>query len=397
MATPASPGVGGTQTCSRARFPRFRRYQDSSNRSTRCMFAARPAEWLPARIQELVDLRLLERVGLMNDTVLDAHPLVRRGFENSLGEAGADAKARAGFLRGRPDRAKPASLAEAREEVELFHAYRKAGLWNEADGTLIALDNPKHRFLAPAFERDLLTAFFPNGDHRQPPLWSGFGRYRSLAICHEMLGQFEKALEIYRPEDAPLRGDALIALGRLDPLLRQSHVPHPWQSLWQAYRAHALTLAGQTDAALSLARSAIPLDIYEWVHIFEAFYRLDRLDLIDLRSMGSSVATDESRWTQLARRRIEADFAARVDPTATLAAEYRALIEEYDRAGLAFERTLTRIRFARHLSDSREAAANLRAARDIARQYRMPLLEAEADPARRRTSAVDPSRQVGSN
>ena len=341
-------------------------------------FVDRSADWLPARIQELVDLRLLERVGLMNDRVLDAHPLVRRGFENALGEAGADAKARAGFLRGRPDRAKPASLAEAREEVELFHAYVKAGLWNEADGALIGLDNPKHRFLAPAFERDLLTAFFPAGDFRQPPLWPGFGRYRSLAICHEMLGQFEEALEIYRPEDAPLRGDALIALGRLDPLLRQTHVPHPWQSLWQAYRSHALALAGQTDAALSLARSAIPLDIYEWVHVFEALYRLDRLDLIDLRSLRSSVATDESRWSLLARRRIEADFAARVDPTAALTSEYRALIEEYDRAGLAFERTLTRIRFARHLSNSSEAVANLRAARDIARQYRMPLLEAEA-------------------
>jgi hypothetical protein len=42
--------------------------------------------------------------------------------------------ARAGFLRGRPDRRPPATLDEAAEEVELFHAYCDAGLWNEADG-----------------------------------------------------------------------------------------------------------------------------------------------------------------------------------------------------------------------------------------------------------------------
>src|SRR5262249_23578890 len=148
------------------------------------------------------------------------------------------AQARAGFLRGRPDRRPPATLEEAREEVELFHAYCDGGLWNEADSTYVALDNPKHRFLAPAFERDLLLRFFPEGDCRRPPLWSGFGRYRSLAICFELLGQFDDALEAYRPADAPLRGDALIALGRLEPLLRQEHVEHPWQTLWQAYRAH---------------------------------------------------------------------------------------------------------------------------------------------------------------
>jgi hypothetical protein len=87
--------------------------------------------------------------------VLDAHPLVRRGFEDGLGGAAQGAAVRAGFLRGRPDRRPPATLDEAREEVELFHAYCDAGLWNEADSTFAALDNPKHRFLAPAFERDL--------------------------------------------------------------------------------------------------------------------------------------------------------------------------------------------------------------------------------------------------
>ena len=59
-----------------------------------------------------------------------------------------------------------------------------------------------YRFLAPAFERDLLLRFFPGGDWRQPPLWPRFGRYRSLAICLELLGQFEDALAAYRDEDA---------------------------------------------------------------------------------------------------------------------------------------------------------------------------------------------------
>ena len=60
---------------------------------------------------------------------------------------GSGMRSRAGFLRGRPDRRPPQSLEDAREEVELFHAYADAGLWNEADSTFVALDNPKHRFL----------------------------------------------------------------------------------------------------------------------------------------------------------------------------------------------------------------------------------------------------------
>src|SRR5207249_2433566 len=95
-------------------------------------FQERRPAWLAAQVQELVDLRLLERVGLSlsgaddaEHTVLDAHPLVRRGFEDVLGAADSShsARARAGFLRGRPDRRPPRTLEEAREEVELFHAY----------------------------------------------------------------------------------------------------------------------------------------------------------------------------------------------------------------------------------------------------------------------------------
>ena len=113
----------------------------------------------------------------------------------------------------------------------MFHAYCDAGLWDEADAAFAALDNPKHRFLAPALERDLLLRFFPGGDWRRPPTWPGFNRYRSLAISLEMLGRFDDALAAYREPDAALRGDALVALSRLGPLLDRREAAHPWQNL----------------------------------------------------------------------------------------------------------------------------------------------------------------------
>ena len=347
-------------------------------------FSERPAGWIEREIQSLVDLRLLERVSLRLDLadaeadVFDAHPLVRRGFENVIGSGPSDALARAGFLRGRPDRQVPTSIADAREEVELFHAYCDAGLWSEADSALRGLDNPKHRFLAPAFERDLLLCFFPENDWRQPPLWSGFGRHRSLAICAEMLGQFAEAIDIYRAPDAALRGDALIALGRLDAIRRQEQVPHPWQSLWQAYRAHALCLLGDTGASLRLAQASIPLDIYEWVHLFEALLRLDRIDVLDYRNLP---AGDDSEWTRLARRRLELDRRRRTSDE-DLTRPLLELIEAYDRAGLPYERGLTRLSLARHVlnrcGDAEAANSAATAALDIGRTYRMPIVEADA-------------------
>ena len=357
-------------------------------------FEERPAGWIEREIQSLVDLRLLERVSLRLDLadpeadVFDAHPLVRRGFERVIGSESTDALARAGFLRGRPDRRVPNSIAEAREEIELFHAYCDAGLWSEADSALRGLDNPKHRFLAPAFERDLLLGFFPESDWRQRPHWPGFGRYRSLAICAEMLGQFAEAIDIYRPEDAALRGDALIALGRLDAIRRQEQVPHPWQSLWQAYRAHALCLLGDTGASLRLAQAAIPLDIYEWVHLFEALLRLDRIDVLDYRNMP---AGDDSEWTRLARRRLELDRRRRTTDE-DLTRPLLELIEAYDRAGLPYERALTRQSLARHaqaLGRVEAATSAATAALEIGQTYGMPIVAADAmlvlaecDPAR---------------
>ena len=286
-------------------------------------FPTRSVDWLKEQVQTLVELRLLERVhlgrsekGEADALVLDAHPLVRRGFEHRLGGAGHSARSRAGFLRGRPDRRPPVLLEEAREEVELFHAYADAGLWNEADSTLVALDNPKHRFLAPAFERDLLLRFFPNCDWRQPPLWPGFGRYRSLAICFEMLGQFEDAIAAYRPADAALAGDALIALGRLQPFVDVPQAAHPWQTLWQAYRAHAFALLGRNEEALRIARSLVPTDVYEWVHVFRMSLAARQIGRTrsEQRSLSRSVRrrtslvaisprTHEARLSARARRR----------------------------------------------------------------------------------------------
>jgi tetratricopeptide (TPR) repeat protein len=357
-------------------------------------FVQRPRSWLAGLIQELIDLRLLERVGRAGpnaaETVIDAHPLVRRGFEHVLGQTGSPgegqregARVRAGFLRGRPDRMRPRTLEEAREEVELFHAYCDAGLWTEADSTLVALDNPKHRFLAPVLERDLLLRFFPAGDWRQPPLWPGFGRYRSLAICFELLGQFEDALAAYREADAPLRGDALLALGRLGPLLDQPQAPHPWQTLWQAYRGHALCLAGRTDEAVALARSLVPVDVYEWCHVFECLLRAGRLDALDLRSLlFRPPHTAEHRWAELARRRMRLDYLrVREGAPAGLGDEYEELLEAYDRGGLPWERCLTRLGHACWLlarGEGERCRKVLEITLDLTWQHGMPLLAADA-------------------
>jgi tetratricopeptide (TPR) repeat protein len=343
-------------------------------------FVDRPKGWLASQVQDLVALRLLERVGAPA-RVIDAHPLVRRAFEGARGPEGArqSAGARAGFLRGRPDRQRPQTLAEAREEVELFHAFCEAGLWKEADSTFVALDNPKHRFLAPALERDLLLRFFPGGDWRRTPLWAGFGRYRSLAIALEMLGQFEDALEAYRQADAPLRGDALLALGRLGPLLEQPQAPHPWQTLWGAYHCHALALAGRSDEALAVARGLIPVDVYEWVHVFECLLRLGRLDVMDLRSLLFRPPGGEHRWADLARRRMRADYLRVRQPEEDLQSEYRDLLEEYDRAGLPLERALTRLSYGRCLLANGDAAADVADdALHLARRHGLHVLEADA-------------------
>ncbi|HEX5272933.1 MAG TPA: hypothetical protein VFW33_20690, partial [Gemmataceae bacterium] len=362
-------------------------------------FTDRPHGWLAAQLDELVRLRLLERVGLApgsaGGSLIDAHPLVRRAFEHNLGAAGRrqGAQARAGFLHGRPDRRRPATLDEAREEVELFHAYCDAGLWPEADAAYAALDKPRYRFLAPALDRDLLLRFFPEGNWRRPPLWPRFARYRDLAVCLEMLGRFAEALPVYREPDAPLRGDALLALGRLGPILATAQAPHPWQMLWGAYRAHALTLAGRTDEALALARMLVPTDVYEWTHVFECLLRAGRLDALDMRSFLYRPAhAGGHRWADLARQRMRADYLRRCDdPPADLDETYRELVEEYDRGGLPWERALTRLSRARWLESHRkneEALAIAGESLQLGRRYGMRVIEADALALAGQTEAV---------
>jgi hypothetical protein len=352
-------------------------------------FADRPAGWLAGQIDELVRLRLLERVGLAPGaaagSLVDAHPLVRRAFEHNLGAASRrqGAQARAGFLHGRPDRRRPATLEEAREEIELFHAYCDAGLWPEADAAYAALDKPRYRFLAPALDRDLLLRFFPEGDWHRPPLWPRFARHRDLAVSLEMLGRFEEALPVYREFDAPLRGDALLALGRLEPILAVEQAPHPWQMLWGAYRAHALCLAGRAEEAVALARALVPMDVYEWTHVFECLLRVGRLDAVDMRSFLYRPAhAGGHRWADLARARMRADYLRLGnDPPADLTETYRDLVEEYDRGGLPWERALVRLSQARWLTSqgiSEEARAVSADALRLARRFGMRIVEADA-------------------
>jgi hypothetical protein len=370
-------------------------------------FAERPAGWLAAQLDELVHLRLLERVGLAPGSavgsLIDSHPLVRRAFEHNLGAAGRrqGAQARAGFLHGRPDRRRPATLEEAREEIELFHAYCDAGLWPEADAAYAALDKPRYRFLAPALDRDLLLRFFPGGDWRRPPSWPRFARHRDLAVCLEMLGHFEEALPVYREPDAPLRGDALLALGRLKPIFAVPQAPHPWQMLWGAYRAHALVLVGRPDEAVALARALVPVDVYEWTHVFECLLRAGRLGAVDMRSFLYRPAhAGGHRWADLARQRMRADYLRLgTAPPDDLGETYRALTEEYDRGGLPWERALTRLSRARWLlarGDEEAALAVNAVTLDLARRHGMRIVEVDAlEVAGQAAEAHDRRREAG--
>src|SRR2546423_14375106 len=98
--------------------------------------------------------------------------------------------------------------------------------------------------------------------------------------------------------------------------------------------------------ALALAQATVPMDIYEWVHIFECLLRLGRLDLLDLASLLYRQPFDtEHRWAALARRRMRADYRRVMGAQADLGLEYRDILEAYDRGGLPYERALTRLSF----------------------------------------------------
>ncbi len=199
-----------------------------------------------------------------------------------------------------------------------------------------------------------------------------------------MLGQYEEALAAYREADAALRGDALLALGRLGPLLDCSQMPHPWNTLWQTYRAHALCLAGRTAEGTALAATLVPQDVYEWLHVFECFLRAGRLDVLDLRSLLYRPPYQaEHRWAELARQRRRADY-LRVR-SATSAKElgplYETLLEAYDRSGMPLERAVTRQGYARWLGSQgrwKEAGAVNAVTLELAGRHRLAIVGADA-------------------
>ena len=350
-------------------------------------FAKRGAPWIAQQIQRLVDHRLLERVGAggLASQRLDAHPLVRRAFDHSAGVAGrsANALARAGFLRGRPDRRVAADLTQAGPEIELFHAYCDGGLWEEADSAFAALQNPKYRFLAPGLERDLLLRFFPDGDHTRPPLWPHFARYRSLAISFELLGNYRTALECYRGSDVPLRGDALLAIGDLSTLLNTRQAAAPWSDLWQAYRIHALCLAGRVEDSRAAMSAFVPVDVYEWLHVFEALLRAGALARTDLSSiLQQSLERAEHGWSRLAWQRMQIDFSRKKrGETVDLEPQLRQILLAYDAAGLPWERCLTRLSLASWLAEKKqfeEALEVTNAIENLANQYGFVILLRDA-------------------
>jgi hypothetical protein len=153
--------------------------------------------------------------------------------------------------------------------------------------------------------------------------------------------------------------------------------------LWGAYRAHALALAGRGDEAVALARSLVPVDVYEWTHVFECLLRAGRLDALDMRSFLYRPAhAGGHRWAELARQRMRADYLRRSgQPPADLGDTYRSLVEEYDRGGLPWERALTRLSAARW-SASRGEKERTRALSaetlQLARRHGMRIIEVDA-------------------
>src|SRR5436305_999321 len=82
----------------------------------------------------------------------------------------------------------------------------------------------------------------------------------------------------------------------------------------------------------------------------------------------SAPLSGELRWAELARRRMRADWLRVSGSAEDMGPEYRSLLDEYDRAGLPFERVLTRLSYARWLSDSsaEESQAVLSTALELA-------------------------------
>src|SRR5262249_51745681 len=118
-------------------------------------------------------------------------------------------------------------------------------------------------------------------------------------------------------------------------------------------------------------------------HVFECLLRAGRLDAVDMRSvLYRPPGAAEERWRELARRRMQADHRRVTEGAADdLGPLYLSLIEEYDRAGLPWERCLTRLGHAPWLpargltGDARAVCALVR---DVSRRHGMRIMEADA-------------------
>jgi hypothetical protein len=127
----------------------------------------------------------------------------------------------------------------------------------------------------------------------------------------------------------------------------------------------------------------VPVDIYEWLHVFECLLRADRLSALDLRSvLFRPPNAAESRWAELARQRLRADYRRMLQPPAAdLGQQYQELEEAYDRGGLPFERALARLSHARWLI-GRQAAGEAASVNSdtltLAQQHGMRVVEADA-------------------
>jgi hypothetical protein len=133
-----------------------------------------------------------------------------------------------------------------------------------------------------------------------------------------------------------------------------------------------------------LARSLVPVDVYEWVHVFECGLRTGGLEAIDLAGLffrAPQLGADH-RWAELARRRMRADHRRITEPdAANLGDEYAALLEAYDRGGLPWERALVRLSYATwrlRRAENDAAAALFDGALRLAAPLGMRILEADA-------------------
>jgi hypothetical protein len=141
-------------------------------------------------------------------------------------------------------------------------------------------------------------------------------------------------------------------------------------------------LAGRTDDALALVSTVVPIDAYEWTHVFECVLRLGRLDAIDMHSfLYRPPQAGGHRWAELARMRMRADYLRLANNSGDLEPRYEELLDAYDRAGMPLERCLTRLSWIRWLmrhGDRKRASEANAVVLDLAERFGMCILRVES-------------------